>query len=592
MPETIPCIDADTIRLLGQAKKGKARKFAMISRGVNIKRLIVFRKGAFKTQCQAIKKEGHKGEPSWGVVSGDGQDLTFYLSMEDGFDAPPMRDQLLKKFVVEEAQLKVNAAFKIVAELPAVSETDDDDAGEATPAETEPDPTAFMARLKSLKPDIEKVKAQNGAASEKIQKFVDAAADFGRDKEFDKGLRVLDEVEKLLKEALAAPPAAKPAPPAAKPKAPAQPKAAPAAPAAQPAAPPPKPAAPAAPEVKVQPKPVPSPPPAQAKSAPAPEAKPAPAAPAAPTEASPAERDARQKVIADAYRDLPEPVKFTTLDAAAGKAAKVTPDRRDTIEALEAYEGLVGEAQQWLRSEDASEHRDAATAVEKLRDAAIAERDAARAAIAAAAALKAKMAEEFKQRMVALMPAIKEAQAPGSPVAEEVAKLFKQAQDQGKAKEFEAGNATLDSLEGVLKAAAEAAARSASAAAYRSIAESWSAARQGTIDGMRQLAAHLKSLKHEAADAIAAIVLDVAGQVPDGLSPALKALHDATVAGDATKATDLKKACQLGIDECRAFLAANAEPIEGCEKNPFGVGVAIRAPIESALTKIAGGVAD
>jgi len=588
VPETLPCIDDDTIKILEQAKKGKPRKFAMISRGVNIRRLIAFRKGAFKTQCQAIKKEGHKGEPSWGVVSGDGKEMTFYLSIEDGFDTPPLRDQLLKKFVVEEAKIKVDAKFMIVPELPAVSESDDDDAvaedSPPTAAQDEPDPTAFMARLKALKPDIEKVKAQNGASSEKIQKFLDAAANFGRDKEFEKGLRILDEVEKLIKEALAAPPAtpaapakpapptakpAKPAPPsAAKPAAPAQPKPAPAAPVAKPAAAPPPPAAKPVPEVKVEPKPAP----------------PAPAAPAAPAEVSPAERDARQKVIADAYRDLPDPVKFTTLDAAAGKAAKITPDQRDMMDGLEAYEGLISEAQQWLRSEDACEHKDAAGTVEKMRDAAIAERDAAKAAIAAAAALKAKMAEEFKQRMVALMPAIKEAQAPGSPIAEDVARLFKQAQDQGKAKDFESGNATLDKLEMVFRT-------SAAAAAYSALADTWQKPRQAGIQGLEGLAAHLKTFKHAAADAIAEVITKLAGTFPNDIAGRLKALHDSAFAGDEAKIAEIRKAFTADIDACRAFLTARARPIEGCEKNPFGLAVAIREPVEAALKEIAGKLA-
>lgn len=299
--------DEQTIKLLNQAREGKACKFAMIVKGDAVLRLMVFRKGAYETQIQAARDEGHDGDSYWGVVSGSGADLTFYLSPSDGFDSPPVEAMILKAFLIEKAQLEVNPTFAFVAELPAVIETQDEEAD---------------------------VVVSTGASE-----------------------IVSDEPAPAADPVPAPEPVPEPIP----------------APAIEP-----EPAPAPEPEATAPPSP---PPPTPEEPEPAPEPKPE--KPAEDDEqARAAKREAQQKFIADAYRDLPTPLKFTMLDIATGKCAKITPENRNTFEAMEMYQNLISECAEWLRSEDAREHRDQVKTVEAMLDAAKAELLAIKAAIA------------------------------------------------------------------------------------------------------------------------------------------------------------------------------------------------------------------
>ena len=94
--------DEQTIKVLSEAKKGKSRKFAFIYKGASVLKLIAFKRGAFQAKINGAKKEGFKGKGCWGIVSGEGPALTFYLSMEDGFDRAPVKELVLQKFLFEE----------------------------------------------------------------------------------------------------------------------------------------------------------------------------------------------------------------------------------------------------------------------------------------------------------------------------------------------------------------------------------------------------------------------------------------------------------------------------------------------------------
>ncbi|MCH7603536.1 MAG: hypothetical protein IIB54_12280 [Planctomycetes bacterium] len=272
--------DEHTIKLLSQARQGKACKFVMIVKGDTILRLRVFCQGEYEAQIQAAKDEGHDGDSYWGVVSGSGADLTFYLSPADGFDSPPVEAMIFKAFLLEEAQLEVNPTFAFVAELPAVTETQDEVAAVVVPVD---------------EPEI-------------ISETVDEPV-----------------------------PAADPSP---------------------------------------VPEPAPTP-------APAPEPEPEPEKTAEDDEQTrAAKREAQRKFIADSYRNLPTPLKFTFVDIAAGKCAKITPENRDTTDAMQSYRNLMSECADWIRSDDALEHRDQVTTIKAILDAAKAEYLAIKAAIA------------------------------------------------------------------------------------------------------------------------------------------------------------------------------------------------------------------
>ena len=60
-------------------KKGKARKFILITKGATIKTLIVFKKGPFGPKVNKAKKAGFRGEVTCGVITGKGVNVTFKL---------------------------------------------------------------------------------------------------------------------------------------------------------------------------------------------------------------------------------------------------------------------------------------------------------------------------------------------------------------------------------------------------------------------------------------------------------------------------------------------------------------------------------
>jgi hypothetical protein len=200
-------LDADTKKYLDEVKKGKPRKFAMIMKGEKILSLIVYKKGTVEKYKKQAKEEG-KGQFYFGVVDGKGQDISFKLSVADGFDEPPGKDVKLKAFLAEEAGMKFKPAYQIVAELPGVDESDDeaDAPSQAPPAAPAAPPEvtseAFTARFKGLLPDLKKAQAA-APLREQLTKLTAAAQVLGKDKRFADGMKVLDKLEELVKQALA-----------------------------------------------------------------------------------------------------------------------------------------------------------------------------------------------------------------------------------------------------------------------------------------------------------------------------------------------------------------------------------------------------
>lgn len=115
-PETIAMIE-------DQVKKGKARKFFLIHKGASIKTLEVFKKGTFGTKIAAAKKSGFKGDVVYGVVSGAGVNLYFYLAATpevaalmkvDGWnEEPPTKATKLREFLAD-AGLKFKPSYHLI----------------------------------------------------------------------------------------------------------------------------------------------------------------------------------------------------------------------------------------------------------------------------------------------------------------------------------------------------------------------------------------------------------------------------------------------------------------------------------------------
>jgi len=100
---------------------GQPRRFVMISKGSKVTSLVVFKRGSLDTQKKKARDEG-KGDVSYGVVDGKGQDIKFKLLRSEGFKDAPTEVTALKKFLKEEAEFKCAPSYEIVDELPKVED--------------------------------------------------------------------------------------------------------------------------------------------------------------------------------------------------------------------------------------------------------------------------------------------------------------------------------------------------------------------------------------------------------------------------------------------------------------------------------------
>lgn len=117
-------VSDETKDMLEQVKKGKPRKFVMLTKGTEIISLVLYKKGSASKFIKEAKESG-KGIPCYGVVDGKGMDITFKLAASEGFDKAPVKSTVLKKFLEDEAELKCKPLFEIVATPPAVLDEDD-----------------------------------------------------------------------------------------------------------------------------------------------------------------------------------------------------------------------------------------------------------------------------------------------------------------------------------------------------------------------------------------------------------------------------------------------------------------------------------
>ena len=114
-------VSDDTKEHLSQAKKGKPRKFVLVTKGAEVAGLVVFKQGTAKQ----YKSEAGQGKFYHGVVEGGGQSLVFSLARSDGFDKEPVRAATLKKYLEDEADFACRPAIQIVDTPPLVLDKDD-----------------------------------------------------------------------------------------------------------------------------------------------------------------------------------------------------------------------------------------------------------------------------------------------------------------------------------------------------------------------------------------------------------------------------------------------------------------------------------
>ena len=220
-------VDATTAKSLQDVRKGKPRRFLMLCKGAKIVSMFVYRKGSLESFKKQARAEA-TGKIFHGVVDGQGQDISFKLSRDDGYDKPPGRELILRDFLKTSANLKSKATYEIVDNLPEVNEDDENEAlpgaaveapsresdSQSTPREKSPgkvDPAeSFKQRLTEL---VGQVKQAAGTTQGKEAKLkVNEAGVFARKQEFEQGHVLLDEAEQILQGSASATPKSGPNP--------------------------------------------------------------------------------------------------------------------------------------------------------------------------------------------------------------------------------------------------------------------------------------------------------------------------------------------------------------------------------------------
>lgn len=186
--EEIKPIDQDSIGHLEDARRGKARSFVMVCKGMSIVSLVVYHKGTVETATRQAKQAG-SGQVYHGLIEGNGQDLCFKLATADGFETEPVKPLTLKAFLEEEADFKAKPRFEIVPTL--------DGSGD-TSGQMEDEMARFTRRLTDLKPALDEAMGGAGDNAQVIKSQTAVAAAHARKSEFGPANQALDEVERLL----------------------------------------------------------------------------------------------------------------------------------------------------------------------------------------------------------------------------------------------------------------------------------------------------------------------------------------------------------------------------------------------------------
>lgn len=118
-------LNEDTVAELEAVRKGRPRRFVLISKGMTVISLVVYnsRKGSLQKFLKQARDSG-QGKVTFGVVRGRGEKLNFVLARDDGFDREPLKPIDLKEFLAT-ADIKVKPVFEIVDTHDVLLDEDD-----------------------------------------------------------------------------------------------------------------------------------------------------------------------------------------------------------------------------------------------------------------------------------------------------------------------------------------------------------------------------------------------------------------------------------------------------------------------------------
>ena len=156
-------MNSESLKHLEDARKGKLRRFVIISKGVKILSMVVFKRGSISKYKKEAKKEA-KGKFFHGVISGKGKNIVFQLSSDDGYDKPPSKEIILKDFLAKKSGILFQPRYQIVTSLPLVDDQEEDQADAPPKAASPPEPGTLPA---SATPTSEAISSGASADFEK-----------------------------------------------------------------------------------------------------------------------------------------------------------------------------------------------------------------------------------------------------------------------------------------------------------------------------------------------------------------------------------------------------------------------------------------
>lgn len=181
-------IDENSKKLLEQVKKGKDLKFALITKGAKVKKLIIFKTGSATGQIQQANKDGYKGKAYWGEALCRGSTVAFQMTRADGFDRAPGKEKILKTFIFEETQLKIVPDYVIV----------DGDLDKSGASKMEAELKAIASSLAKLKGSLGDAIAQDPTCRPAIMKHVADIQKAIKSKDADKAQKTFNTLKAML----------------------------------------------------------------------------------------------------------------------------------------------------------------------------------------------------------------------------------------------------------------------------------------------------------------------------------------------------------------------------------------------------------
>ena len=123
-------------------------------------------------------------------------------------------------------------------------------------------------------------------------------------------------------------------------------------------------------------------------------------------------------------------------------------------------------------------------------------------------------------------------------------------------------------------------------AKYSTALQEWEQAAAAALSATDKLVAALDATDDDLADAICQVIEQLKADFPDTLDDALTGLVAAAKAGNAGEAESYRNKSEIAIKAALAYLGNNRQTIEGCEHNPFGIGISFGAPLTEALKQV------